>query len=555
MKKIFAATAASAAMVFLVQSPIAAQRPAPMRVRATSLSELRQWDAYVTGRARDGQLHLRLADRDPSLPLRTIERFDQFHQGVRIWGADVVRDSERGVPISIFGELAADLSLPVEPSLAADAAREALLRTRGAGAVLLREPELVIIRPAGGDYRLAYTAIVAGGVTVAREFVDANSGAELLRYSEIQTQAVVATGRGVLGDTKKMSVVQEADTYFADDRLRPPVLRTFDMHGSLYHAINVLLGSPLFPSDRASNATAQWQDSVAVDAHTNLGWTYDYYFKRHGRRGLDNRDRPITALINGISQTGALSLPIDYADFAVNAFWCGACGPRATGIMYFGNGIPPQYSVEGIGENVGYLAGSLDVIAHELTHGITESTSGLLPEGEAGALNEAFSDIMGTSVEFYYQAPGAGFGQADYDLGEDTIRGISTPLNGIRSLSNPRSHMQGGIVSPDHYSLRYTGDLDEGGVHINSGIPGHAFYLAIEGGTNRTSGLRVDGVGAANREQIEKVFYRAFTLLMPADATFATARATTIQAARDLYGAGSAVERAVTQAWTAVGVF
>src|SRR6185436_8544243 len=155
VKKIFAATAASAAMVFLVQSPIAAQRPAPMRVRATSLSELRQWDAYVTGRARDGQLHLRLADRDPSLPLRTIERFDQFHQGVRIWGADVVRDSERGVPISIFGELAADLSLPVEPSLAAGAAREALLRTGGAGAVLLREPELVIIRLAGGDYRLA----------------------------------------------------------------------------------------------------------------------------------------------------------------------------------------------------------------------------------------------------------------------------------------------------------------------------------------------------------------------------------------------------------------
>jgi thermolysin len=541
-------------MVFVVQRPIAAQRPAPMRVHATSVSELRQWDAYVTGRARDGQLHLRLADRDPSLPMRTIERFDQFHQGVRIWGADVVRDSERGIPVSIFGELAPDLSLAVEPSLAAGAAREALLGTGGNGAVLLREPELVIIRLASGDYRLAYTAVVAGGVKVAREFVDANSGAELLRYSEIQTQSVVATGRGVLGDTKKMSVVHEADTYFADDRMRPPVLRTFDMHGSLYHAINVLFGSQLFPSDRAANTTTQWQDSVAVDAHTNLGWTYDYYFKRHGRRGLDNRDRPITALINGVTQTGALQLPSDYADFAINAFWCGECGPGATGIMYFGNGIPAQYYVQGIG-NIGYLAASLDVIAHELTHGITESTSGLLPEGEAGALNEAFSDIMGTSVEFYYQAPGAGVGQADYQIGEDSIRGPETPVNGIRSLSDPQSHLQGGITSPDHYALRYTGDLDEGGVHINAGIPGQAFYLAIEGGTNRTSGLRVDGVGAAKREQIEKVFYRAFTLLMPANATFATARATTIQAARDLYGAGSAVERAVTQAWTAVGVF
>ena len=91
-------------------------------------------------------------------------------------------------------------------------------------------------------------------------------------------------------------------------------------------------------------------------------------------------------------------------------------------------------------------------------------------------------------------------------------------------------------------------------MHTNSGIANQAFYLAIEGGTNRTSGLAVQGVGAGNREQIEKVFYRAFTQMLPANATFAVARAATIQAARDLYGADSAAERAVTQAWTAVGV-
>jgi Zn-dependent metalloprotease len=71
---------------------------------------------------------------------------------------------------------------------------------------------------------------------------------------------------------------------------------------------------------------------------------------------------------------------------------------------------------------------------------------------------------------------------------------------------------------------------------------------------NRTSGLTVQGVGAANRDQIEKVIYRAFTQMMPANATYSVARAVTIQSARDLYGAGSAAERAVTQAWTAVGV-
>jgi thermolysin len=168
----------------------------------------------------------------------------------------------------------------------------------------------------------------------------------------------------------------------------------------------------------------------------------------------------------------------------------------------------------------------------------------LIYERESGALNEAFSDIMGTSVEWFFQRPGNGLMQADYLVGEDILR-----PGGFRSMSNP-----GAFGDPDHYSRRFTGSADNGGVHINSGIVNHVFYLAIEGGTNRTSGVSVDGVGAANREQIEKVFYRAFTQMLPASATFSIAREATIQSARDLYGSNSAAERAVTQAWTAAGV-
>ena len=152
--------------------------------------------------------------------------------------------------------------------------------------------------------------------------------------------------------------------------------------------------------------------------------------------------------------------------------------------------------------------------------------------------------MMGTSAEFFFQPAGNAALQADYLLAEDVVR-----PGGIRSMENPA-----GYGDPDHYSRRLQISADNGGVHANSGIPNHAFYLAIVGGTNRTSGMAVQGVGASNREQIEKVFYRAFTQMLPSSATFATARAATIQAARDLYGAGSAAERAVTQAWTAVGV-
>jgi bacillolysin len=216
-------------------------------------------------------------------------------------------------------------------------------------------------------------------------------------------------------------------------------------------------------------------------------------------------------------------------------------------VMYFGNGIPSNYTF--FGQNVNYLAGSLDIVAHELTHGVTESSSNLIYLNESGALNEAFSDIMGASAEFFFQPVGAGIGQADYLLGEDSFRTPGGGLNGVRSLVNPIA-----FGFPDHYSIRYTGTEDNGGVHINCGIPGQAFYLAIEGGRHRLSGVTVQGVGAANREQIEKAFYRAFTLMLPSSATFSTARAATIQAARDLYGTSSAAATAITQAWTAVGV-
>jgi len=222
--------------------------------------------------------------------------------------------------------------------------------------------------------------------------------------------------------------------------------------------------------------------------------------------------------------------------FYVNAFYAGS------GVMVYGEGLPPGVTLGG--QQWNYLAGGLDVVGHELTHGVTEYSSRLPGFGEGGALNEAFSDIMGTSIEYFYQQPGAGVLKADYEIGEDVV----TP-GGIRSMDNP-----GAFGDPDNYTRRFTGSDDNGGVHTNAGIADQAFYLAIEGGVNRTSGLAVQGVGSANREQMERVFYRGFALLLPSSATFAIARSATIQAARELYGAGSAAERAVTQAWTAVGV-
>jgi thermolysin len=530
MTRLTAVAVAGVALLLLAKDVGVAQQPPMVRIAATTVNDLRQWDTFVTAQLRSGGLRVVSVEQDPSLPARLVERMQQYYEGVPIFGVQIVRDSDAGVAQSIFGEIPQAFTLDTRPTLTVAAAERAILDLVGDSGRLLRRVDLTILPMAGSQPRLAYTTVASTPGAVFRLFVDANTGSELLRFSELHTQSAVGTGRGLVGDTKKLSVRSAAGAFLADDRLRPPSLTTYDMRNNLTRVLNVLDGLiPLTTADLATDSDNTWTDIPAIDGHAYIGWTYDYYFKRHGRRGLDNRDRPIVTLINGVSQQAAVTLPPDLLfTFAVNAFWCGECGVGNVGMMYFGNGIPSNFTLGG--QFWTYLAGSLDVAAHELTHGVTSSSSNLIYLNESGALNEAFSDIMATGVEFYFQTAGA------------------AGLNGIRSMNNPVA-----FGDPDHYSIRFTGTADNGGVHINSGIVNHVFYLAIAGGPNRVSGQTVTGVGLANIEQMEKIFYRAFTFLLPSNATFATARAATIQAARDLYSTGPAVN-AVTQAWTAVGV-
>jgi thermolysin len=371
-------------------------------------------------------------------------------------------------------------------------------------------------------------------------FVDAQSGAIVRQYSDLQRQSAVGSGTGVFGDTKKVSALQLGGVFVADDVLRPPQIVTFDLRGNVSRTLGYLNGVVgLNVNDVATSSNNTWTDGPDVDGHVYAGYTYDYYFKRFGRRGLDNHDLAVTVLIHPVRRSDFQSASQQVIEeLYLNAFYAG------DGVVVYGEGLPPGFVILPFRQTVDYFAGALDVVAHELSHGVTEFSSGLIYQGESGALNEAFSDVMAVSVKFFFRPAGTGLMQANYELASDVIR-----PGGVRSFDNPAS-----LGNPDHYSKRFTGTADNGGVHTNCTIVDQAFYLAIEGGTNRTSGLSVQGVGSANREQIEKAFYRGFTLLLTANANFSMARAATIQAARDLYGAGSAPERAISQAWTAVGV-
>jgi len=460
--------------------------------------------------------------------------------GVSIYGADVARQTdEKGLTVSIFGDVYEGVSISTTPSLSTDRVRELIAARTGVDLPADRAPRLMVLPRENGTFTLVYTARVATPEDITLYFIDAQTGAVVDQRSDAKRQtSSVGIGIGVLGERKKVSSSSQGGTYVGSDRLRPPVIETYDMKGNLNRLLNILNGfTAPAQSDFASDSDNDWSDGANVDAHVYAGYTYDYYFKRFGRRGLDNANIRIRSFTHPVNRQDAITAsPAVLGTFYLNAFYAG------DGIMVYGEGLPPNFTFDG--QRWNFLAGSLDVVAHELTHGVTDYSSDLIYANESGALNEAFSDIIGTSAVFFFQQPGSGAGTADYVVGNDVV----TP-GGIRSLADPRS-----LGYPDNYGIRFTGFEDNGGVHINSGIASHAFYLTIEGGTNRTSGLSVQGVGAANREQVEKVFYRAFTQLLPSNARFTTARAATLQAAQDLYPGNNAIANALTQAWTAVGV-
>lgn len=532
----------SACLVCLGATAFAQGGPRTLAVTRDVQSDLRAVDLQIDQMIRSRDLRVRDTPQDALLPGRRHERLDQYHHGVRIVGGDLTRQTALDGTVSVFGVLHAAVALNTEPALSRDAAREAIARAVD-GQATNDLPELVVL-PLSDGYHLAYRGQAIKGLELVNVFVDANTGALVQQFSEIQTEGIIGKGTGSFGDDKKISVKAVSGTFVADDGLRPAAITTYDMKGNLTRTVQILNRlTNVTAADVAADADNVWTDSAVVDAHVYTGWYYDFLFKRFGRHGLDDRDLRIAVLTH----------PVRFADLATaslevvgtyyeNAFFCATCGPDGRGAITLGEGLPRGYAGN---LEVKNFAAALDVVAHELTHGVTANSARLngFPFSEAGALNEAFSDMFGLATTFAYEPAGNAVLQANYTVGKD----LFVPIGGagIRSISNP-----GLFGDPNHYTQRIVG-FDP---HYNSTIASHAYYLAIEGGTNRTSGQTVQGVGAANRDQIEKAFFRALTVLMPSGATFALTRAATIQAARDLYGSGSAPERAITQAWDAVGV-
>ncbi len=234
-------------------------------------------------------------------------------------------------------------------------------------------------------------------------FIDAASGATLLKYDDRRSQSVVGLGVGTWSDEKKMSVEAASGTHRAVDELRPFGIRTYDVGFDFESWFFYESGTDDFLATDSDN---EWRDGAVVDAHAYSGYTYDYYFKRHGRSGLDDTGLSAVNYVHFLPQSEAYN----------NAFF-----DTVDVSMNYGDGD---------GETYTYFSSGLDVVAHELTHGVTYFSSDLIYLNESGALNEAFSDVMAAGVEWYFEPPG----DATKAGGLEDRRRPVPPLRSVHSL-------------------------------------------------------------------------------------------------------------------------
>jgi Zn-dependent metalloprotease len=469
-------------------------------------------------------------------------RFSRLYQGLPMIGGDLVLHSRNGQLAGVSQTLATSQRPGVVPALSNGRAIVAAGAEFGADFTEAPNARLVVYAR-GVQPVLAYEVVLSGmrADQTPREmhyFVDADSGAILGRWDGVQTakpgrdgdgcaDPVVATGTGhsltegtVALDTSRCgSSYQLKDLTRGGGSTTNMGLRQNGM-GSIYVDADNTWGNG------ALNDSA----TVAADAHYGVSATWDYYLDLHGRHGIAD---------DGV---GAISR-VHYGRNYANAFWSDACF-----CMTFGDGDN--------GVSINPLV-ALDIAGHEMSHGITSRSAGLIYDGESGGLNEATSDIFGTMVEYHVGNPND---PGDYMIGEKIYANNPGAL-ALRYMFKPS--LDG--LSPDCYAPDL-GDLD---VHYSSGVANHFYYLLAEGavvpdgfgvgtGFELTPGALVcngnTAITGIGRDAASKIWYRALTVYMTSDTDYAGARAASLSAATDLYGAGSAQALAVAAAWSAVSV-
>ncbi len=410
-------------------------------------------------------------------------RMSQVYRGIPVFGRQLVvhLDTNNAV-VAVTGQFRPEIDLNTEP------------RVNKADAEQIALDEMLNgqLQP---DQRSRVKATILRGQTQLIIYLDQNDQPRLTWCVTIMTNSPLGQWR-VFVNARRAGVVHVFDDAKHDKRrMTYTADNSSDLPGRLL----------IDEGERSS-------DAVAQAAHDDAGKVYDYYYQTFGRDGIDDQGGPLVSTVHYGSD------PED----AENAAWIGEAKQ-----MVYGDG----------GKIFKPLAYGLDVAGHEFTHGVIDSSSQLVYEGQSGALNESYADIFGVMID-----------RGNWTIGETVIKSPPYPIRFLRSLEDPgagnhydASDPIDSIGQPDTMSeyadLPYTRKGDNGGVHVNSGIPNRAAYLIAQ---------------AIGVEKAEQVFYRTMTQYLSPNSDFADAARATIRAAQDLYSSTEA--NAIRQAFKQVGV-
>jgi len=496
--------------------------------------------AYLDTEIREGRFVLKSTQRDALSPV-VHQRYQQITGGLPVWGGEIILHMRNGKAESVDGEYYI-LPAPVSPTpkLSRSQALQAVeggLKESGLE-IDVERSGLVVYPVSDTEFRLVHKLWVRSferPLFNETALVDAVTGAILLHFSNIKYgDLTIGLGIGQRGDTLKFPTSLQNSLYYLWDpaAVRPFHQKTFDAKHQY--------GANISISNTSGNS---WASDSVVNVHTYMGYTYDFFFTQFGLKGPNNANMNLNAFDHVYSTSEGLY---------DNAFWHEDSSMYGQG-FYF---LDPYKS----GENNG---AAIDVVGHEFSHAVTSYHSNLTYFSESGALNESFSDIMGTAIEWLFQPAGMGYNLADWVNGEDAVSPFS--YNKCRRQDNPNLNSQlknAGFSSaywypdPAHLTQRvptlYSGGnpIDGDNVHINCTIYPHVFFLLAAGGANPVSHLTVASIGL---NAATKIFYDAFANRMTPSTNFLGAANALLASANSLYGASSNEYAQMKSALRAIG--
>ena len=443
-------------------------------------------------------------------------RYQQYYKGIPVEGAFYIVHSQYEKVIAANGEFfKVEEALNTIPGISGTQAVEIAIRNFPASKYYWEYdknykpvPELVILSDNSKSY-LVYKIDIYSDEPLFRKYVyvDSHSGDILKTIDRVHNDYHQGTAVTKYEGTRTINTENTAEYFRLRDSTRGAEIVTYNMQ----HQTNYTQAVHYTDTDNYWDETTDQKDA-ATNAHFAVEKTFDYYYTVHGRNSYDN-------------QGGALISYVNFGTQYVNAFWNG-------NVFTYGDGDGYNYSA----------LTSVEVVAHEITHAVTQHSAGLEYAYEPGALNESFSDIFGVTVDYFVDSSGF-----NYILGDEfALLGIP-----FRNMANPKEY-----GDPDTYKGEYwvSGSNDNGGVHTNSGVQNFWFYLLAEGGEGTNdlgNSYQVSGIGI---EHAAAIAYRNLTVYLTPYSQFEDARFYSIQSAVDLYGPCSEEVIAVTNAWYAVGV-